>query len=297
MSNESRCGYVALIGRPNVGKSTLLNSVLGQKLSIVAAKPQTTRQSILGIKSTDQGQILFLDTPGIHLGGKTAINRYMNKAASSVIRDVDLVLFLVEGERWNDEDSNVLNYLKKYKVPVILGVNKVDLIKPKQRLLPLLDDYRSKMDFLSIIPLSAKTGIGLDSLEDLLFDKLPLSRPFYDNDQLTDRSEKFIAAEFVREQLIRRLHQELPYAITVEIETFKRGKSLLDISAIIWTERDSQKGIIIGKGGQVLKDVGRLSRIEMEKMFSIKINLKLWVKVRSGWSDDEQALKRFGFYD
>ncbi len=292
---ELRCGYVALLGRPNVGKSTLMNRILGQKLSIVTAKPQTTRQQIAGIKTTGRGQVIYLDTPGIHLAAKRALNRYMNRIARAALNDVDIVLFLIEAGRWTREDENVVRALSSSNAPVVLVVNKVDLVEDKPRLLTFLDKEVDTSRFDQVLMVSAKKGQGVDDLEDLVFKMLPFSRPYYDADQFTDRSERFLAAELIREQLMTRLHQELPYSLTVEIEEFKREKKLLRIGAVIWMERESQKHIVIGKGGQVLKQVGTRARVALEELFDQKVFIRLWVKVSRDWSDSEKALRQLGF--
>jgi GTP-binding protein Era len=292
---QIRCGYVALIGRPNVGKSTLLNRFLGQKLSIVTAKPQTTRQQITGIKTTAAGQVIYLDTPGIHLTEKRALNRYMNRIARAALNGVDVVLFLVEAERWTKQDENVLRVLKDVAVPVILVVNKVDLVADKTRLLAFLQDQAKNRPFAHVVLISAKQGKGVGDLEALVMKHLPFSKPMYDEDQFTDRSERFLAGELVREQLMLRLNQELPYALTVEIEEFKRTPELLRIGAIIWVEREGQKQIVIGSGGQVLKQVGSRARATLEELFEQKIFLRMWVKVSRDWSDDEKSMRQLGF--
>ena len=292
-----RCGYVALIGRPNVGKSTLLNRLLGQKLSIVTAKPQTTRQQIAGIKSTSEGQVIYLDTPGIHLAATRALNRYMNRIAHAALRDVDAVLFLIEAGRWTDQDEHVVRALADVDVPVILVVNKVDLVVTKSSLLEFLEKKVDTQRFTHVLLISAKNGDGVNDLEALILRQLPFSRPFFDADQFTDRSERFLAGELIREQLMMRLHQELPYAITVEIEEFKREPGLLRIGAIIWVEREGQKHIVIGKNGQVLKQVGTRARGELQKLFEEKIFLRMWVKVSRDWSDNEKSLRELGFDD
>jgi len=293
--SDFRCGYVALVGRPNVGKSTLMNQLLGQKLSIVTAKPQTTRQQITGIKTTDQGQIVFLDTPGIHLAARKALNRYMNRIARAALNDVDVVLFLIEAGRWTQQDEHVVRAMKDLTVPVILVVNKVDLVPDKQRLLAFLKEDVNTSRFDDVLMISAKKGDGVPDLESLVMRKLPFSRPFYDESQFTDRSERFLAGELIREQLMLRLHQELPYAMTVEIEEFKRTPELLRLGAIVWVERDSQKQIVIGKGGQVLKQVGSRARAALEELFEQKIFLRTWVKVSKDWSDNEKSLRELGF--
>jgi len=290
-----RCGYVALVGRPNVGKSTLMNRVLGQKLSIVTAKPQTTRQRIAGIKTTQQGQIIYIDTPGIHLAARRALNRYMNRIAHASFHEVDLILFLIEAGRWTKQDEHVARALKSVSAPVLLVVNKIDLVPEKARLLQFLEKEVKTDRFSEVFLIAAKSGSGVGVLEDKVMQALPFSRPFYDEDQFTDRSERFLAAELVREQLMVRLHQELPYSLTVEIEEFKRKDGLLRIAAIVWVERKGQKQIVIGKGGDVLKFVGTHARHALQDLFDEKIFLRLWVKVSRDWSDNERALRQFGY--
>ena len=292
-----RCGYVALVGRPNVGKSTLMNRILGQKLSIVTAKPQTTRQRIAGIKTTKQGQVVYIDTPGIHLAARRALNRYMNRIARASLHDVDLVLFLIEADRWTKQDEHVARTLSKVDVPVDLVVNKIDRVPDKSHLLNFLQNEVKTDRFNKVFLLSALRGDGVEDLEKKVLKSLPFSRPFYDEDMFTDRSERFLASELIREQLMTRLHQELPYALTVEIEEFKREKGLVRIAAIIWIERKGQKHIVIGKGGNVLKQVGTQSRRALQELLGEKVFLKLWVKVSRDWSDNERALKQFGYDD
>ena len=292
-----RCGYVALVGRPNVGKSTLMNRILGQKLSIVTAKPQTTRQRIAGIKTTKQGQVIYIDTPGIHLAAQSALNRYMNRIAQASFHEVDLILFLIEAGRWSKQDEHVARALKSVSAPVLLVVNKIDLVPEKSRLLQFLEKEVKTDRFSEVFLISAKSGNGVGVLEDKVMQRLPFSRPFYDEDQFTDRSERFLAAELIREQLMLRLHQEIPYSLTVEIEEFKREDRLLRIGAIIWVERKGQKQIVIGKGGDVLKFVGTQARHALQELFDEKIFLRLWVKVSRDWSDNERALRQFGYND
>ena len=294
---DYRCGYVALVGRPNVGKSTLMNRILGQKLSIVTAKPQTTRQRIAGIKTTRQGQVIYIDTPGIHLAAQSALNRYMNRIAQASFHEVDLILFLIEAGRWTKQDEHVARSLKSVSAPVLLVVNKIDLIPEKSRLLQFLEKEVKTDRFSEVFLIAAKSGNGVDVLEDKVMQSLPFSRPFYDEDQFTDRSERFLAAELIREQLMLRLHQELPYSLTVEIEEFKREERLLRIGAIVWVERKGQKQIVIGKGGDVLKFVGTQARHALQELFDEKIFLRLWVKVSHDWSDNERALRQFGYSD
>ena len=292
-----KSGYVAIVGRPNVGKSTLLNSILGQKISITAQKPQTTRHRIIGIKTRAQEQVVYVDTPGMHLGGKRAINRHMNKAADSALFDVDVVVFIVDRTKWTDEDQFVLNKLKKLDIPVLAVVNKVDKLDSKENLLPTIKNLSEKLQFEQIIPASAVTGEGLDRLEQHISMLLPQGPALYPEDQITDRSERFIAAELVREKLVRRLGDEVPHYLTVEIESFTHKASVRHISALIWVEREGQKAIVIGKNGEVLKKVGEAARKDMEKIYDGKVYLRLWVKVKQGWSDNERALKSLGYND
>ena len=292
-----RCGYVAIVGRPNVGKSTLMNRILGQKLSITSRKPQTTRHQILGIKTEGDEQVIYVDTPGLHKDGGKAINRYMNRAASSALRDVDIVIFIVDRNRWTDEDQAVLEKLKYSKLPVILAVNKVDRMEDKQELLPQLQQLAGLMDFAEVVPLSAKLGHNVDLLEQQVISRLPDGIHFFPEEQITDRSSRFLAAELVREKIMRQLGDELPYQITVEIEEFSHEKGVLHIGALILVERDGQKRILIGNKGDRIKLIGQEARIDMERLFDSKVMLKLWVKVKSGWSDDERALRTLGYDD
>ena len=297
LQEDFRFGYVSIIGRPNVGKSTLLNQILGQKVSIVTAKPQTTRQKLAGIKTTPKGQVVYVDTPGIHHSAKRALNRYMNRVAQASFRDVDLVLFLVEAGNWSRQDEFVAKALRSVDVPVMLVLNKIDLVPDKETLLAFIDKNFRDEDYAGIMMISAKKGSGVEELEKQVLNRLPFSRPFYDADQFTDRSERFLAAEMIREQLTLRLHQELPYALTVQIEEFKRTATMLTIGAIIYVERDSQKQITIGKNGVVLKQVGTGARIVLEELFGEKIFLRLWVKVSKDWSDSDKLIERYGYTD
>jgi GTP-binding protein Era len=295
--NIHHSGFISIVGRPNVGKSTLMNHLLGQKISITSNKPQTTRHRILGIKTEEGKQVVYIDTPGLHLNPKSAMNRYMNRAASSGMDAVDLVLFVVEVNHWTEEDENVLTRLKQQSTPVVLVVNKVDHVKDKEELLPLLQKLSAHMDFAAVVPLSALKGKNVAHLEKLVFDALPEGEAIFPEDYITDRSERFLAAEMVREKLIRGLGQELPYSTTVEIEQFKDDNGLLRISALIWVERQSQKKIVIGKAGERLKQVGQQARIDMEKLFGQKVFLQCWVKVKEGWSDNERLLNSLGYKD
>ena len=270
--NQTRCGYVAIVGRPNVGKSTLLNHILGQKISITSRRPQTTRHQILGIKTQEDTQVVYVDTPGLHLTEHKAINRFMNKTASDSLKHVDVVVFVVDRTKWTDEDEMVLEKVKSANAPVILAINKVDQSKEKH-------------------------GHNLLELEKVIDKYLPDSVHFFPEDQITDRSQRFLAAELVREKIMRQLGAELPYSVTVEIEEFKRNKTVLHISALILVERIGQKKIVIGDNGEQIKTIGRDARKDMEKLFDSKVMLNLWVKVKSGWSDDERALKSLGYRD
>lgn len=294
-TSSSRCGYVAIVGRPNVGKSTLLNHMLGQKISITSRKPQTTRNAVVGIKTEGDVQIIFVDTPGMHLGQQKAINRYMNKAATSAMKDVDVVVFVIDRFIWTEEDEAVAEKLQHLNCPIILAVNKVDQIEDKESLLPHLQTLSEKLNVAEIVPMSALRNTNLDRLEALITERLPEGVHMYPEDQITDRSSRFMAAEIVREKITRQLGDELPYEMAVEIEEFKQEGALLNISALILVERDGQKKILIGDKGARIKLIGTEARFDMEKLFEMKIMLKLWVKVKSGWSDDERALRSLGY--
>ena len=298
MTDEFKSGYVAIIGRPNVGKSTLINRVLGQKLCITSRRPQTTRHRILGVKTADDSQLIYVDTPGIHISDKRAMNRYMNRTAASSIDDVDVILFVIDGMSWTDEDEHVLERLKKSaKAPVILVINKVDKLEDKGQLLPQIEKLSMEFDFSNVVPISARKGISVEQLEDEIKKLMPEGELIFPEDQFTDRSSRFLAAELVREQLFRHLGQELPYSITVEIEQFDDEEKIYRIGAVIYVERDGQKSIVIGKKGALLKSVGRDARIEMQTLFDKKVFLRLWVKVREGWGDNERMLKNLGYND
>lgn len=292
-----RCGTVAIIGRPNVGKSTLLNRLMGQKIAITSHKAQTTRHSILGIKTRAEGQILFVDTPGIHQRGANALNRYLNRAARTAIGDTDLALFVVEALRWTDEDAAALQAIATVGVPVIAAVNKVDRIPNKEDLLPYLQDLGQRHAFVDLIPISAANGDQVDVLELALLRALPEGDPVFPEDQVTDRSERFFAAELVREQLVQRYGEELPYRTTVEIERFEDIGGRYKIHALIWVERQSQKAIVIGRQGEALKAAATQARLEMQKLFGCPVHLDVWVKVKKSWSSDEAALGRLGYGD
>jgi GTP-binding protein Era len=294
---QTRCGYVAIVGRPNVGKSTLLNYLLGQKLSITSRKPQTTRHQVMGIKTEGDNQIIFVDTPGIHADGGKALNRVMNRAATSALADVDLVLFLIDRNRWTDEDELVLQSLQHVKAPVVLVINKQDLLDDKTALLPFTEDLLARYDFAAVIPVSALRRQQLDLLEQFIIEHLPQGPHHFPEDQITDRSERFLAAELIREKIVRQLGDELPYATAVEIESFKHEGKVLHIHGLILVERQGQKRIMIGEGGSRLRSIGTEARKDMETAFDSKVMLKLWVKVRSGWSDDARALRSLGVDD
>ena len=296
-TQTGRCGYVAIVGRPNVGKSTLLNHILGQKISITSRKPQTTRNAVVGIKTEGDVQIIFVDTPGMHLGQQKAINRYMNRAASTAMKDVDVVVFVVDRFIWNEEDEAVAQRLQQITSPIILAVNKVDQIDDKETLLPHLQQLSEKLKLAEIVPLSALRNTNLDRLEQLIVERLPEGAHMYPEDQITDRSSRFMASEIVREKITRQLGDELPYEMAVEIEEFKQEGGLLHISALILVEKSGQKKILIGDKGERIKLIGTQARIDMEKLFELKIMLKLWVKIKSGWSDDERALRSLGYND
>ncbi len=295
--NTRRCGYVAILGRPNVGKSTLLNHILGQKISITSRKPQTTRHRVLGIKTEDNIQAIYVDTPGLHRVEPKALNRYMNKTAATAVRDVDVVLFVIEAMRWTEEDEFVLKKVRRSRAPVILVVNKIDKLANKDDLLPFLASVSAKFEFASIVPVSALRTRQLSELEEEISRYLPESEHFYDEDQITDRTQRFMAAEMIREKIMRQLGQEVPYSMAVEIEQFEYDEGVWHIGGLILVERAGQKAIVIGNQGKRLKSIGTEARKDMEKMLDGKVMLKLWVKVKGGWADDERALRSLGYHD
>lgn len=304
-----RAGYVTLLGRPNVGKSTLLNHLLEQKISITSPKPQTTRHIILGIKTVSttsseepDTQIVYVDTPGLHRPGKRALNRYMNRVAADSLSFADVAVFLVEALRWTEEDDIVLQSLKDFDKPVLVAVNKIDRVQDKTRLLPFLKELTGRRAFAEVIPLSALRADNIEVLEHAITARLPQAEFFFSEDEITTASQRFLAAEIIREKLFRRLNKEVPYALTVEIEQFQekagQGKArLLHIGAVVWVERAGQKGIVIGDKGATLKEIGQQARLDMERLFESKVFLETWVKVRQGWSDDERALQQLGYQD
>ncbi|WP_110641375.1 GTPase Era [Salinicola sp. CPA57] len=292
------CGFVAIVGRPNVGKSTLMNRILGQKISITSRRPQTTRHQVMGIKTVGEAQFIYVDTPGIHLQTRDrnkAINRFMNQAASQALRDVDCVVFMVDRTRWTDEDQVVLDKLAHVEAPVILAVNKVDWLEDKTTLLPWLESLSARRDFAAILPLSAKDGINVPELEGEVAKRLPEGVHYFPDDQITNKSQRFLAAELVREKVMRQLGDELPYQMTVEIEEFRDEGKVIHISALMLVERHGQKKILIGDKGERIKKIGIEARQEMERAFDAKVMLNLWVKVKRGWSDDDRALKSLGY--
>jgi GTP-binding protein Era len=291
------CGFVALIGRPNVGKSTLMNHLLKQKISITSRKPQTTRHRILGINTTDAGQAIYMDTPGMHNSEKRALNRYLNRTADTTLMGVDVIVWLIDGLSWHEYDEAIFKKLEQAGLPVILAVNKVDKVADKEAILKFFNEAQHRFPFKHLVPISALKGTNLEQLESLIMALLPEQDLIYPEDQITDRSERFLAAEIVREKLTRRLGDELPYALTVEIERYEEKPNITKIYAIIWVERLTQKNIVIGKDGDMLKKVGTDARHDIEKLIGQKVYLQLWVKVKKGWSDSERALQSLGFND
>jgi GTP-binding protein Era len=300
-SDSARCGYVAIVGRPNVGKSTLLNYILGMKLSITSRKPQTTRHQILGVKTRNNVQTIYVDTPGIHQRRGTAINRYMNRAATSVLSDVDVILFTVQANQWTEEDDAIVERLANVACPVVLAVNKIDRLPGKKQILPEIEKIMARINGAfepaAVVPVAALNGINIDQLEDTISHLLPEAMPFYPEDQVTDRSVRFLSSEIIREKLVRELGQELPYTTTVDIDKFDEAEDIIRIHATIYVESAGQKAIIIGNKGARLKRIGTMARADISKLTGTKIYLNLWVKVREGWSNDERALRGLGYSD
>ncbi len=291
---EFRAGFVAVVGRPNVGKSTLINALVGSKVSIVTAKPQTTRHRILGVLSTASAQVILVDTPGMHRSDGKAMNRVMNRAAANALLDADLVLFVIEANRWTEEDADVLARVRKSGRPAFAVLNKVDSVHPKDAILTALKSLSEKFEFEEMIPLSAKDGSNLDVLLRQMPRYLPLSPPLFPDDMRTDKSREFQAAEVIREKLTLMLHQELPYGLTVQVERFEEADGCFTIDAVIWVERDSQKGIVVGKGGSRLKMIGREARLELKSALGAPVHLEMWVKVKQNWADNEKDLQALG---
>ena len=289
------CGYVTIVGRPNVGKSTLVNALVGRKVSIVAPKPQTTRHRIQGVVNREDAQLVLVDTPGLHSTARRVMNQYMNRVAISSSQDADVLLYVVEAMRFTEEDNWVWDRVRGLKQPLILVVNKVDEVVPKDRLLPFLEDMSERIPASAVVPISAKSGENLERLVELTASRLPLRPPMFAADVVTDRDEPFHAAEVVREKLTLKLREELPYGINVQIERFAEEDSRIIINAVIWVERAGQKAIVIGQRGERLKEIGRLARIELVDLWQRSVHLELWVKVKENWADSEMALRQFGF--
>ncbi len=296
-SVRTYCGYAAIVGRPNVGKSTLLNHLLQQKISITSRKPQTTRHRILGIQTDGKYQCVFVDTPGFNSGETKALNRIMNETVLSVIADVDLVLFVVDRLSFNRGDGRVLDLLKNINIPIILAINKIDLVETKNELLPHIKRLSSLFEFAEVVPISASTGYNLDLIAKLTTKFLPQSPFLFPTNQITDRNSRFLAAELIREKITRQLGDEIPYEASVEIENFQDDGKIINIGGLILVDKPGQKKIIVGKAGERLKKIGSVAREEMETIFGKKIMLRLWVKVKGGWADDQRALQSLGFFD
>ena len=298
MSNDmKKAGFVAIIGRPNVGKSTLLNHILGKKLCITSRKPQTTRQRMLGIKTLNDAQVVYVDTPGLHGGQRKALNRYMNRVALAALHEVDVVVFMVQAIDWTKQDAVVLSYLESLTIPVVLVINKVDTVKDKRQLLPFIEGISSQRAFDRIIPLSAKQGAHIDEFEQAMVALMPEGGLLYPPDQFTDRSDRFVVAEFVREKLTRQLGDELPYSLTTLVEMMEESDDIVRIACLIWVDKESQKRMVIGHKGARLKQVGIAAREDLERYFDKKVFLQLWVKIKDGWTDDASALSRLGYDD
>jgi GTP-binding protein Era len=294
---QSQCGYIAIVGRPNVGKSTLLNHLVEQKISITSRKPQTTRHNITGIKTSGNIQMIFVDTPGMHKKESNAVNRYMNRVANSAAQGVDVILFVVDRLIWTEEDELVAQKLDGLGERTVLVVNKVDKLEDRAELIPHIQALQERLSPAAIVPVSALRNTNLAELEKVLAEKLPHAEHVFPADQITDKSSRFLAAELVREKIMRQLGAELPYQVTVDIEEFREEKGIIHISALILVERDGQKRIIIGEGGSRLKTIGQAARVDMETMFDSKVMLKLWVKVKTGWADDDRALRNLGYLE
>lgn len=289
-----KSGYIALIGKPNVGKSTLMNAFLGQKISIITRKPQTTRHRILGVKTTDTVQMVFIDTPGLQSRHQSSMNRIMNRVAKGVLHEVDVILFLIDARGWTLEDEEVLELLKKASVPVVLAINKVDQLKQKTELLPLMEKAAQLFPFHQVIPISAKEGLQLDVLEETLETLLPHTGDLLPPEKITDRSDQFVITEFVREKLMRRLGNEIPYEIAVTVDMMEEEEKLLRVAVVIWVARDTQKIIVIGKKGEMLKQVGIQARRDLEEYFQKRVFLQLWVKVKANWINEQRSMREFG---
>jgi GTP-binding protein Era len=290
-----RAGHVAIVGRPNVGKSTLVNALVGRKVTIVAPKPQTTRHRILGVVNRPDAQLVLVDTPGLHEGARRVMNQYMNRVAISSSQDADVVVFVIEAMRFTEEDLWVWDRVRGLKQPLILVINKLDRVFPKSELLPFLEDMTRRVPASEIIPISAQASDNLERLVELIAARLPVSPPLFAPEVVTDRDEPFHAAEIVREKLTLKLREELPYGVNVQIERFAEENGRILIHAVIWVERAGQKAIVIGQGGERLKEIGRLARIELNDLWQRSVHLELWVKVKENWADSEMALRQFGY--
>ncbi len=290
-----RCGFVAVIGRPNVGKSTLINAIVGDKVSIVTPKPQTTRHRIVAVHDTASAQILFIDTPGLHHNASKAMNRMMNRTAASALSDADLILFLCEANRWTREDETAMRRVVDSGVPALAILNKIDKVHPREVLLQTISEMSDRASFAAVIPISATGGDNVDRLLSLIPDFLPESPPLFPSEMRTDRSDDFHMAELIREKLTLSLRQEVPYGLTVQIERFVQEPEGAAVHAIIWVERGSQKGIVVGKGGKHLKKIGRAARLELKAKLGVPVHLELWVKVKDNWADNEKDLLGLGY--
>ena len=296
-NTDYRAGLVAIAGRPNVGKSSLVNRLVGQKVSIVTHKAQTTRHRIAGVASFPQGQLVLLDTPGIHRQASKALNRQMNRTAEKSLSDADAVVMVVEAGRWTDEDADVYKRVLADGRQVFAVINKIDRVKEKEILLPFIQEHFSDERFKAVLPVSAKTGAGLEEMINTLVEALPKSPPLYPVDQISDRPVRFLCAELIREELMQRLHEELPYGLTVTVEQWEQKEQGVEIRAVVWVNRDSHKGMVIGKGGKVLKQVGSAARHQIEELLQQRVMLHTWVRVRTDWSDDDKALSQLGFVE
>ncbi|MFC1664900.1 GTPase Era [Pseudomonadota bacterium] len=292
-----RAGFVTVLGRPNVGKSTLINKIVGSKVSITSQRAQTTRHRILGIKTSSDAQIVLVDTPGLHKKITKTLNKVINKTARDSVEGVDLILMVISAKGWHPDDDFPLSFIKGLKCPSILVINKIDMLRRKQELLPFIESCRNKFAFTDFVPVSARSGENVAHLEEVIGAKLPEGELYFPEEQLTDKGQRFMIAELVREQLFRLLGQELPYSIAVDVEKFSVTPKITDINVNIWVEKSGQKAIVIGAKGEMLKKIGERSRLQMERIFDNKINLQLWVKIRKGWADNALALKGLGYQD
>ena len=292
---EFKAGYVSIVGRPNVGKSTLLNRLIDHKISIVTRKPQTTRWQVRGIKSTPEYQVVLTDTPGYQDTHKNAINRYMNREVINSLSHIDVVLFVVEAVKWGPGDALVADVLKEVSAPLVLVINKLDLLKERTALLPYINTLKEKLSYAEVLPLSARRRRDVALLERKIVAMLPAGEPLFPADQVSDRSTRFLAAEYIREKVMERLGDELPYRTSVTIEVFKEEPALLSIAATIWVERRSQRSILIGENGKMLKSIGAEARLELENFFAKKVYLQTWVKTKKNWTEDVKALKMLGY--